>query len=64
MTALDAHRRDADERARKLENRIFEATTRAWRREQAEPDPPPVLAYDMSDIDLTGDPDLDEDGRF
>ncbi len=64
MSALDQHRRDVDKRARKREHRIFEATTRAWRQEQAQPDPLPAPAYDAAYIDLTGDPDLDEDGMF
>lgn len=69
LAELNQHRALVDKRAIALERHIVEATTVDLRREQREAeeaaaldalDPPVDLPY----IDLTGDPDLDESGRF
>jgi hypothetical protein len=62
IAELNAHRRKVDAQTRALENRIFEETTRniGGAREQR-PTPP---CADLPEIDLTGDPDRDENGQF
>lgn len=62
-TELDAHRRKVDAEAAALERRIFRSTTRDLRRESESPVRRPSLG-ELPTIDLIGDPDLDDAGRF
>lgn len=62
--ALDAYREKVDARAAEFERKLFEATTRDLRRDPGPAAKPAPRFDDLSVIDLTGDPDLDERGRF
>lgn len=64
MAELDHHRRLADRRAASLEREIFRSTTRDLRTADEQPEPPATLCIDLSDMDLSDDRDLDENGLF